>query len=34
MADDSQAIRGISWRETFPFTHLFRTFRVAITRRS
>ena len=30
MADDSQAIRGISWRETFPFTHLFRTFRVAI----
>ncbi len=30
MADDMQALRGISWRETFPFTHLFRTFRVAI----
>ena len=30
MAEESQAIRGISWRETFPFTHLFRTFRVAI----
>ncbi len=30
MADESQALRGISWRETFPFTHLFRTFRVAI----
>jgi len=30
MAEETQAIRGISWRETFPFTHLFRTFRVAI----
>ena len=30
MADESQAIRGISWRETFPFTNLFRSFRVAI----
>ncbi len=30
MADEMQALRGISWRETFPFTHLFRTFRVAI----
>ena len=30
MADETQALRGISWRETFPFTHLFRTFRVAI----
>jgi hypothetical protein len=30
MADESQSIRGISWRETFPFTHLFRSFRIAI----
>ena len=30
MADEAQVIRGINWRETFPFTHLFRAFRVAI----
>ena len=30
MAEDSHVIRGINWRETFPFTHLFRTFRIAI----
>src|SRR5476651_1458095 len=30
MADESSTIRAINWRETFPFTHLFRTFRVAI----
>src|SRR5436305_493844 len=32
MADDSggQVLRGINWREAFPFTHLFRTFRIAI----
>ena len=30
MADEPQTIRGINWREAFPFTHLFRTFRVAI----
>ena len=30
MADESQTIRGINWRETFPFTHLFRTFRIAV----
>lgn len=30
MADESQAIRGISWRETFPFTQIFRSFRIAI----
>jgi hypothetical protein len=23
-------IRGINWRETFPFTHLFRAFRIAV----
>ena len=30
MADEAQQIRGIHWRETFPFTHLFRAFRVAV----
>ncbi len=30
MADEAQVIRGINWRETFPFTHLFRAFRVAV----
>src|SRR5258706_13315221 len=31
MADDSSnVIRGINWRETFPFTQIFRAFRVAI----
>src|ERR1044072_881597 len=30
MADESQQIRGIHWRETFPFTHIFRAFRVAV----
>ena len=30
MADDTHVIRGINWRETFPFTQIFRAFRVAI----
>ena len=30
MADEPQQIRGINWRETFPFTHLFRAFRIAV----
>jgi hypothetical protein len=30
MADDNRVIRGINVRETFPFTHVFRSFRVAI----
>jgi len=30
MADEPLTIRGINWRETFPFTHLFRAFRIAI----
>lgn len=30
MADDAQTIRSIHWRELFPFTHLFRAFRIAI----
>src|SRR4051812_17236048 len=32
MADESQQqyIRGIHWREAFPFTHLFRAFRISI----
>ncbi len=30
MADDRITLSGINWRETFTFTHLFRTFRVAI----
>jgi hypothetical protein len=30
MADEPQTIRTINWREIFPFTHLFRTFRIAV----
>jgi hypothetical protein len=30
MADEPLVIRGINWRETLPFTHLFRTFRIAV----
>ncbi len=30
MADEGQVIRGIDWRDTFSFTHIFRSFRVAI----
>jgi hypothetical protein len=30
MADEPQQIRGINWRETFPFTHIFRAFRIAV----
>src|SRR5688500_4320264 len=30
MADEPQTLRGINWRETFPFTHLFRPFRAAV----
>jgi hypothetical protein len=30
MPDDMHVIRGINWRETFPFTNIFRSFRVAI----
>lgn len=30
MADESQVVRGINWRDVFPFTHIFRAFRVAI----
>src|SRR5215218_9008019 len=30
MADEPLALRGINWRETFPFTNLFRAFRVAV----
>ncbi|HEX4053130.1 MAG TPA: hypothetical protein VHX86_02585 [Tepidisphaeraceae bacterium] len=30
MADEGQIIRGIDWREAFPFTHIFRSFRIAI----
>jgi hypothetical protein len=30
MADDGVTLRGINWRDTFPFTHLFRAFRVAV----
>ena len=29
MAEDAR-ISGINWRETFPFTNLFRSFRIAI----
>src|SRR5439155_18495497 len=32
MADDAQTqtIRSINWRDVFPFTHLFRAFRIAV----
>lgn len=30
MADEVQSLRGINWRELFPFINLFRAFRVAI----
>jgi hypothetical protein len=30
MADEAQTIRSINWREVFPFTNLFRAFRVAV----
>src|SRR5688500_14037621 len=30
MADEAQTIRGINWRDAFPFTHLFKAFRVAV----
>src|SRR3954452_18867923 len=30
MSDESQVIRGIDWRSTFPFTLIFRSFRIAI----
>jgi hypothetical protein len=30
MADDSLTLRRIDWREVFPFTNLFRAFRVAV----
>jgi len=30
MADEARIIGGIDWRTTFPFTHLFRSFRLAI----
>src|SRR5436305_1439500 len=30
MPEDTHVIRGINWRETFPFTNIFRSFRVAI----
>jgi hypothetical protein len=30
MADEAQVLRGIDWREAFPFTHIFRSFRIAI----
>ena len=30
MADEPHVIRGINWRETFPFTNIFRSFRIAI----
>src|SRR3954463_3424830 len=30
MADESYTLRSINWRELFPFTNLFRAFRVAV----
>jgi hypothetical protein len=30
MLDEAVSLRDINWRETFPFTHLFRAFRIAI----
>jgi hypothetical protein len=30
MADEPQVVRGIDWKSTFPFTQIFRSFRIAI----
>jgi hypothetical protein len=30
MADEAQTIRNINWRDVFPFTNLFKAFRVAV----
>ncbi len=30
MAEEKQVLRGIDWQETFSFTHVFRSFRLAI----
>src|SRR5437868_5278448 len=30
MADESQVVRGIDWKAAFPFTQIFRSFRIAI----
>ena len=30
MADEAHTIRAINWRDVFPFTHLFRAFRIAV----
>ena len=30
MADEPVVVRGINWKETFPFTLIFRSFRIAI----
>ena len=30
MADADARLTGINWRQTFPFTHLFRAFRIAV----
>src|SRR5438552_15261023 len=30
MADESHVIRGIDWKAAFPFTQIFRSFRIAI----
>ena len=32
MADEPLTIRGINWREAFPFTNLFRAFRISSSR--
>src|SRR5947209_14209647 len=30
MSEDTQPLRGIAWREVFPFVNIFRSFKVAI----
>src|SRR5665213_1699993 len=30
MPDEAVSLRDINWRETFPFTHLFRAFRISV----
>ncbi len=30
MADETQTVRNINWREVFPFTNVFKAFRVAV----
>ena len=30
MADEEQTVRGVSWKEVFGFSHIFKSFKMAI----